>query len=147
MIGVQLLIQGSLTQFNQFAVVPSNVMKLLALLVCACISVVSAGFFNETAHLIENLIERDSNETAGSTCAKPGDCGRAYQTCCIGFKAKGFPCGCHLVCCSSCLFVFVCPCCVVFLLFLCYASLCILCVIVCCRVLLCFVLCCAVLLS
>jgi hypothetical protein len=31
-----------------------------------------------------------------STCAKPGDCGRAYQTCCAGFAAKGYPCGCHL---------------------------------------------------
>jgi hypothetical protein len=31
-----------------------------------------------------------------STCAKPGDCGRAYQACCVGMQAKGFPCGCHL---------------------------------------------------
>jgi len=31
-----------------------------------------------------------------STCAKPGDCGLAYQACCAGFAAKGFPCGCHL---------------------------------------------------
>jgi hypothetical protein len=30
------------------------------------------------------------------TCAKPGDCGRAYQACCAGFAAKGIPCGCHL---------------------------------------------------
>merc|ERR1712083_962663 len=30
------------------------------------------------------------------TCAKPGDCGLAYQACCAGMVAKGFPCGCHL---------------------------------------------------
>jgi len=30
------------------------------------------------------------------TCAKPGDCGIAYQACCAGFAAKGVPCGCHL---------------------------------------------------
>lgn len=37
-----------------------------------------------------------ASETFDSTCAKPGDCGLAYQTCCAGFQAKGFPCGCHL---------------------------------------------------
>lgn len=31
-----------------------------------------------------------------STCAVPGDCGRAYQACCAGFEAKGYPCTCHL---------------------------------------------------
>merc|ERR1711871_468025 len=31
------------------------------------------------------------------TCAKPGHCGRAYQACCAGFAAKGYPCTCHLV--------------------------------------------------
>jgi len=30
------------------------------------------------------------------TCAKPGDCGLAYQACCAGFAAHGEPCGCHL---------------------------------------------------
>jgi len=30
------------------------------------------------------------------TCEVPGDCGHAYQACCIGFEAKGFPCACHL---------------------------------------------------
>jgi hypothetical protein len=34
--------------------------------------------------------------TEDSTCAKPGDCGHAYQACCAGFAAKGIPCGCHL---------------------------------------------------
>lgn len=29
-------------------------------------------------------------------CAKPGDCGRAYQVCCAASIAKGYPCGCHL---------------------------------------------------
>mmetsp|Transcript_78706 Transcript_78706/g.148503 ORF Transcript_78706/g.148503 Transcript_78706/m.148503 type:complete len:168 (+) Transcript_78706:56-559(+) len=29
-------------------------------------------------------------------CEKPGDCGRAYQSCCWAFARKGFPCGCHL---------------------------------------------------
>lgn len=40
-----------------------------------------------------------SPKTLASTpnsCSNPGDCGRAYQACCIGFAAKGFPCGCHL---------------------------------------------------
>mmetsp|Transcript_21578 Transcript_21578/g.67389 ORF Transcript_21578/g.67389 Transcript_21578/m.67389 type:complete len:223 (-) Transcript_21578:67-735(-) len=31
-----------------------------------------------------------------STCSAPGDCGIAYQVCCAGMIAKGFPCGCHL---------------------------------------------------
>jgi len=34
--------------------------------------------------------------TGDSTCAKKGKCGLAYQACCAGFVAKGFPCGCHL---------------------------------------------------
>ena len=25
-----------------------------------------------------------------------GDCGKAYQGCCVAFGIKGFPCGCHL---------------------------------------------------
>merc|ERR1712226_718676 len=31
-----------------------------------------------------------------STCANKGHCGLAYEACCAGFIAKGFPCGCHL---------------------------------------------------
>ena len=34
---------------------------------------------------------------APTTCANPGHCGRAYQACCAGFAAKGYPCTCHLV--------------------------------------------------
>merc|ERR1719261_2168253 len=37
-----------------------------------------------------------TSEIEDSTCAKPGDCGLAYQACCAGMQAKGFPCGCHL---------------------------------------------------
>ena len=29
-------------------------------------------------------------------CAAPGDCGLAYEACCAGFAAKGFPCDCQL---------------------------------------------------
>jgi len=29
-------------------------------------------------------------------CSNKGDCGNAYQACCLGFQADGFPCGCHL---------------------------------------------------
>jgi len=29
-------------------------------------------------------------------CSNKGECGNAYQGCCLGFQAKGFPCGCHL---------------------------------------------------
>merc|ERR1711988_2015961 len=38
------------------------------------------------------------NITVGlqDNCPVPGDCGRAYQACCIGFGAKGYPCGCTL---------------------------------------------------
>ena len=31
-----------------------------------------------------------------ATCSASGDCGKAYEACCAGFAAKGFPCGCHL---------------------------------------------------
>merc|ERR1712199_135165 len=31
-----------------------------------------------------------------ATCSHIGDCGCAYQACCIGFGAKGYPCGCTL---------------------------------------------------
>jgi len=31
-----------------------------------------------------------------ATCSAIGDCGKAYEACCAGFAAKGFPCGCHL---------------------------------------------------
>ena len=29
-------------------------------------------------------------------CSATGDCGKSYQACCLAFKVKGFPCGCHL---------------------------------------------------
>ena len=35
--------------------------------------------------------------SSANTCSKPGNCGRAYQACCAGFAAKGYPCTCHLV--------------------------------------------------
>jgi len=31
-----------------------------------------------------------------SDCSNRGDCGLGYQTCCLGFQADGFPCGCKL---------------------------------------------------
>ena len=33
---------------------------------------------------------------AFQNCAAPGDCGLAYEACCAGFAAKGFPCDCQL---------------------------------------------------
>ena len=33
---------------------------------------------------------------ASNGCSAVGKCGRAYQACCAGFAAKGFPCQCHL---------------------------------------------------
>jgi len=33
---------------------------------------------------------------SGGTCEVPGDCGRAYQACCVGSEVKGEPCTCHL---------------------------------------------------
>merc|ERR1711924_550137 len=35
-------------------------------------------------------------QPASATCSHIGDCGRAYQACCIAFGAKGYPCGCSL---------------------------------------------------
>jgi len=29
-------------------------------------------------------------------CSNKGDCGNAYQACCLGFQAEGDACGCHL---------------------------------------------------
>ena len=40
--------------------------------------------------------EIKKEEPNPATCSAIGDCGRAYQACCAGFEAKGFPCGCHL---------------------------------------------------
>merc|ERR1719453_2933831 len=31
-----------------------------------------------------------------SGCSNKGHCGLAYQACCLGFQADGYPCGCHL---------------------------------------------------
>ena len=36
---------------------------------------------------------QDGSGTAGSNC---GDCGTEFATCCIGFKAKGYPCTCDV---------------------------------------------------
>uniref|UniRef100_A0A7S2CGL8 Uncharacterized protein n=1 Tax=Alexandrium andersonii TaxID=327968 RepID=A0A7S2CGL8_9DINO len=33
---------------------------------------------------------------APTACAVPGDCGLAYQACCVGYAASGKPCPCHL---------------------------------------------------
>jgi hypothetical protein len=33
---------------------------------------------------------------AGGSCANPGHCGLAYEACCAGMIAAGYPCGCHL---------------------------------------------------
>lgn len=35
-------------------------------------------------------------EEPSNGCSAKGDCGKSYQACCIGFGAKGYPCGCHL---------------------------------------------------
>jgi len=31
-----------------------------------------------------------------NSCSNKGDCGAAYQSCCLGFQLQGYPCGCHL---------------------------------------------------
>jgi C1A family cysteine protease len=38
-------------------------------------------------------LKKQKNVVFDSKC---GDCGRAYQACCLGFGAKGYPCDCHL---------------------------------------------------
>jgi len=44
----------------------------------------------------EDLTSVSNSTTPLETCSKPGDCGKAYQACCIAYEAKGFPCTCHL---------------------------------------------------
>ena len=38
----------------------------------------------------------NKHASLSATCSAVGDCGRAYQACCVAFGAKGYPCGCHL---------------------------------------------------
>ena len=84
-------------------------MKLFVLAFLSFVSVISAGFFRDASvAVISDLLSPHP-----ATCEKPGDCGRAYQTCCAAFGAKGYPCGCHLVitffgcfCAVWCVFLF-----------------------------------------
>mmetsp|Transcript_11158 Transcript_11158/g.24104 ORF Transcript_11158/g.24104 Transcript_11158/m.24104 type:complete len:185 (+) Transcript_11158:68-622(+) len=39
---------------------------------------------------------RNKNLPGQQNCAAPGECGLAYEACCAGFAAKGFPCDCQL---------------------------------------------------
>ena len=41
----------------------------------------------------KTLNETDSTPLFAPQC---GDCGKAYQACCLGYGAKGYPCDCHL---------------------------------------------------
>ena len=61
-----------------------------ALLACAAVAM-AANDVNVTA-----TSDAWSTVVKGSTCPDPGDCGRAYQACCVAFQLKGYPCGCSL---------------------------------------------------
>merc|ERR1711865_72187 len=48
-------------------------------------------------HVEESMeVEPMEVEVEESTCSNRGHCGIGYQTCCLGFQAKGFGCGCSL---------------------------------------------------
>merc|ERR1711907_258944 len=61
--------------------------------VCHCRDKAQVVSEAKTALPPKNLFDKE----VPYTCSKPGHCGRAYQACCAGFAAKGFPCQCHLV--------------------------------------------------
>lgn len=53
----------------------------------------------EEAKLEEAKVEEEVEITLPwltGGCSNKGDCGIAYQGCCLGFQADGFPCGCKL---------------------------------------------------
>jgi len=52
------------------------------------------GMASQASVMVKSNLTKAAAED--STCAKKGHCGLAYQGCCAGFAAKGFPCGCHL---------------------------------------------------
>jgi len=60
-----------------------------------CQAIVEMGWDKIVAKCPKS-IEKEVATEEPLTCAKPGDCGLAYQACCAGLQAKGFPCGCHL---------------------------------------------------
>eukprot|EP00440_Ansanella_granifera_P031999 gb/GFBE01034731.1/.p1 GENE.gb/GFBE01034731.1/~~gb/GFBE01034731.1/.p1 ORF type:complete len:196 (+),score=48.87 gb/GFBE01034731.1/:1-588(+) len=39
---------------------------------------------------------KTSPPPSAGVCEVPGDCGRAYQACCLASQIKGAPCNCHL---------------------------------------------------
>merc|ERR1712178_347364 len=62
---------------------------------------ITVSTYNKTAVEVATVASSQNilNSLFGSdtaTCSKIGDCGRAYQACCIAFEAKGYPCGCSL---------------------------------------------------
>jgi len=63
-----------------------------------CLALVVLGAAASVAPVQEQYSNASSENAAPAqgNCAAPGKCGTAYQVCCAGFAAKGFPCGCHL---------------------------------------------------
>jgi hypothetical protein len=45
---------------------------------------------------VEKEVEITLPFVPADKCSNKGDCGLAYQSCCLGFQAEGYPCGCHL---------------------------------------------------
>jgi hypothetical protein len=53
--------------------------------------------FDPAQEPMQTAASNSSSPSAeAGTCSDKGKCGEAYQACCAGFGAKGFPCGCHL---------------------------------------------------
>eukprot|EP00939_MAST-03C_sp_MAST-3C-sp1_P001923 g1923.t1 len=79
--------------------------KVIAVCILATILVVAhAGSDVKKENLLQifqdmsesTLFEEFMSSSTNSTCPKPGHCGLAYQSCCAGYIASGFPCDCHL---------------------------------------------------
>ena len=73
---------------------------LASLLACVLVLPCLAAFvflFRYTVYfclfIFMHPYQTDGNGAVGDNC---GDCGTAYAACCIGFKAKGFPCTCDV---------------------------------------------------
>merc|ERR1712232_1136919 len=56
----------------------------------------AAEYFEDVMDVNATGTDHLEADAADHSCAKLGDCGRAYQACCDGFAKKGFPCGCQL---------------------------------------------------
>merc|ERR1711862_541467 len=55
----------------------------------------TCGMYSDATYPVANA-ESMELMAERSACTNRGHCGLAYQACCLGFQADGYPCGCSL---------------------------------------------------